>query len=318
MIVIQDREVRSLGLKPKDLIDSVRHCFVHKPECQLPPKISLHPKGDDFINTMPCLLPPETNRYGVKIVSRVKGRTPALKSDSMLYDVTTGELLAVIDCDYITTMRTGAVAALAVDTLKTNNVKKIALMGLGNTGRATMMCLSSLLPPPDGKYEVSLLKYKDQAEQFIEHFKNLDNFHFTIANDTKELFENADVIISCITQANGLFIDDVNVFKPGVLVVPVHTRGFQNCDTIFDKVVCDDIGHVKGFKYFNQFKNLTELGDILRGDKPGRQSEEERIIDYNIGLGLHDAYICSKVYDAVKAQPHENIELVHSTQKYII
>lgn len=318
MIVIQDREVRSLGLKPKDFIDSVRHCFVHKPECQLPPKISLHPKGDDFINTMPCLLPPETNRYGVKIVSRVKGRTPALKSDSMLYDVTTGELLAVIDCDYITTMRTGAVAALAVDTLKKNNVKKIALMGLGNTGRATMMCLSSLLPPPDGKYEVSLLKYKDQAEQFIEHFKNLDNFHFTIANDTKELFENADVIISCITQANGLFIDDVNVFKPGVLVVPVHTRGFQNCDTMFDKVVCDDIGHVKGFKYFNQFKNLTELGDILRGDKPGRQSEEERIIDYNIGLGLHDAYICSKVYDAVKAQPHENIELVHSTQKYII
>ena len=318
MIVIQDKEVRSLGLKPKDFIDSVRHCFVHKPECQLPPKISLHPKNDDFINTMPCLLPPETNRYGVKIVSRVKGRTPALKSDSMLYDVTTGELLAVIDCDYITTMRTGAVAALAVDTLKKNNVKKIALMGLGNTGRATMMCLSSLLPPPDGKYEVSLLKYKDQAEQFIEHFKNLDNFHFTIANDTKELFENADVIISCITQANGLFIDDVNVFKPGVLVVPVHTRGFQNCDTIFDKVVCDDIGHVNGFKYFNQFKNLTELGDILRGDKPGRQSEEERIIDYNIGLGLHDAYICSKVYDAVKAQPHENIELVHSTQKYII
>ena len=318
MIVIQDREVRSLGLKPKDFIDSVRHCFVHKPECQLPPKISLHPKGDDFINTMPCLLPPETNRYGVKIVSRVKGRTPALKSDSMLYDVTTGELLAVIDCDYITTMRTGAVAALAVDTLKKNNVKKIALMGLGNTGRATMMCLSSLLPPPDGKYEVRLLKYKVQAEQFIEQFKNLDNFHFTIANDTKELFENADVIISCITQANGLFIDDVNVFKPGVLVVPVHTRGFQNCDTIFDKVVCDDIGHVKGFKYFNQFKNLTELGDILRGDKPGRQSEEERIIDYNIGLGLHDAYICSKVYDAVKAQPHENIELVHSTQKYII
>lgn len=172
--------------------------------------------------------------------------------------------------------------------------------------------------PPDGKYEVSLLRYKDQAEQFIEHFNNLDNFHLTIANDAKELFEDADVIISCITQANGLFIDDVNVFKPGVLVVPVHTRGFQNCDTIFNKVVCDDIGHVKGFKYFNQFKNLTELGDILREDKPGRQSENERIIDYNIGLGLHDAYICSKVYDAVKAQSHENIELVRSSQKYII
>lgn len=104
---------------------------MHKPAYQLPPKISLHPKDDDFINTMPCLLPHEANCYGVKIVSRVKGRTPALKSDSMLYDVTTGELLAVIDCDYITTMRTGAVAALTVDTLKKSYVKKIALMGLG-------------------------------------------------------------------------------------------------------------------------------------------------------------------------------------------
>lgn len=151
MIVIQDKEVRSLGLKPKDFIDAVRHCFVHKHECQLPPKISLHPKGDDFINTMPCLLPPETNRFGVKIVSRAKGRTPALKSDSMLFDVKTGELLAVIDCDYITTMRTGAVAALAVNTLKKSNVRKIAMMGLGNTGRATMMCLSSILPPTHRK-----------------------------------------------------------------------------------------------------------------------------------------------------------------------
>lgn len=163
-----------------------------------------------------------------------------------------------------------------------------------------------------------MLRYKDQAKQFIEHFSNLNNFHFTIADSTEELFEKADVIISCITQANGLFINDVNVFKPGVLVVPVHTRGFQNCDTVFDKVVCDDVEHVKGFKYFNQFKNLTELGDILRGNKPGRQSEEERIIDYNIGLGLHDAYICSKVYDAVKSKPHKDIELIHSSLKYII
>ena len=113
---------------------------MHKPKYQLPPKISLHPKDDDFINTMPCLLPHEANRYGVKIVSRVKGRTSALKSDSMLYDVTTGELLAVIDCDYITTMRTGAVAALAVDTLKKSYVKKIALMGLGIAHEIAIMC----------------------------------------------------------------------------------------------------------------------------------------------------------------------------------
>lgn len=318
MIVIQDEEVRSLGLKPADFISAVRHCFVHKPECQLPPKMSVHPKNDDFITTMPCLLPTDTSRFGVKVVSRAKGRVPALKSDTFLYDVESGGLLAVVDSDYVTTMRTGAVAALAVETLKKSTVRKIALMGLGNTARATMMCLSSILPPPEDKYEVSLLRYKDQTDLFIEAFDSLNDFHFTIADNVTDLFGDADVIISCITQADGLIAGDVGIFKPGVLVVPVHTRGFQNCDPVFDKVVCDDVGHVRGFKHFNEFKNLAELGDILRGDMPGRTCDEERIVDYNIGLGLHDAYICSLVYDAVASRPHENIGLVHNSHKYII
>lgn len=315
MIVIQDKEIRELGFKPKDFIEFVRYCFIHKPECQLPPKISLHPKDDDFINTMPCLLPEETGRFGVKIVSRAKGRVPALKSDSFLYDVKSGELLAVVDSDYITTMRTGAVAALAVEILKKKDIKKVSILGLGNTGRATMMCLNEVLK---GNYEVQLLKYKDQAELFEEHFKDYGNVNFTIADNAEDLFRDADVIISCITQADGLLIDNPSIFKPGVLIVPVHTRGFQNCDAIFDKVVCDDIGHVKGFKYFSKFHKLAELGEILRGEKPGRTSEEERIVDYNIGLGLHDAYICSKVYDAVKSKANKEIVLNHASEKYII
>ncbi len=317
MIVIQNDEIRSLGLQPHDFIDCVRQCFIEKPLCQVPPKVSVHPNGIDFTTSMPCLLPPDTHRFSVKVVSRVKGRMPALRSDSMLYDVTTGELLAVIDSDYITTMRTGAVAALAVSTLKRKGAKTIALMGLGNTGRATMACLAAALEG-EGAYEVRLLRYKDQAERFAERFADLKHVHFTIMDSVGDLFDGADVILSCITQAEGLIIDDTSVFKPGVLVVPVHTRGFQNCDTTFDRVFCDDVGHVSGFRYFHEFPNLTELGEVLRGERPGRLNDEERIIDYNVGLGLHDAFLCSKIYDAVAGKPHEQIALVHPSDKYII
>lgn len=317
MIVIQNDEIRSLGLQPHDFIDCVRQCFIEKPLCQVPPKVSVHPNGIDFTTSMPCLLPPDTHRFSVKVVSRVKGRMPALRSDSMLYDVTTGELLAVIDSDYITTMRTGAVAALAVSTLKRKGTKTIALMGLGNTGRATMACLAAALEGEDA-YEVRLLRYKDQAERFAERFADLKHVHFTIMDSVGDLFDGADVILSCITQAEGLITDDTSVFKPGVLVVPVHTRGFQNCDTTFDRVFCDDVGHVSGFRYFHEFPNLTELGEVLRGEKPGRLNDEERIIDYNVGLGLHDAFLCSKIYDAVAGKPHEQIALVHPSDKYII
>ena len=294
MICIQDKDIRGLNLTPADFIDGVRYCFTHKPEAQLPAKISVHPQGLDFFTSMPCLLPPEIGRFNVKVVSRIDGRVPSLRSDSMLFDSKTGELLAVIDTDFITTMRTGAVASLAIQTFKKSDASTFAFVGLGNTARATMLCLGTLLQGT--KAEVKLLRYKNQAELFIERFKCFSNITFTIVDTIDELFRDSD--------------------KPGVLIVPVHTRGFQNCDTTFDKVFCDDVAHVSGFKYFSQFRSLTEIGEVLRGEKDGRTSDSERIISYNIGLGLHDAYFCNLVYDKIKGLPE--IAMIHDKEKYII
>lgn len=82
----------------------------------------------------PCLVfcPRRLVDIIVKVVSRIAGRTPSLKSDSMLFDTKTGKVLAIIDSDYITTMRTGAVAALAVKTFKRTEVKTISFIGLGH------------------------------------------------------------------------------------------------------------------------------------------------------------------------------------------
>ncbi len=90
-------------------------------------------------------------------------------------------------------------------------------------------------------------------------------------------------------------VKDVNLFKLGVLVVPVHTRGFQNCDTVFDKVFADDEGHVNGFKYFNQFKKFGELDAVLKGLMTGRDNDDERILSYNIGISIHDVYYAYKI-----------------------
>lgn len=314
MICIQDKDIRGLNLTPADFIDGVRYCFTHKPEAQLPAKISVHPQGLDFFTSMPCLLPPEIGRFNVKVVSRIDGRVPSLRSDSMLFDSKTGELLAVIDTDFITTMRTGAVASLAIHTFKKSDASTFAFVGLGNTARATMLCLGTLLQGT--KAEVKLLRYKNQAELFIERFKYFSNITFSIVDTIDALFSDSDVIVSCVTEERSIFHDDDKIFKPGVLIVPVHTRGFQNCDTTFDKVFCDDVAHVSGFKYFSQFRSLTEIGEVLRGEKDGRTSDSERIISYNIGLGLHDAYFCNLVYDKIKGLPE--IAMIHDKEKYII
>lgn len=312
MKIISQKQIRGLGISPSMCVEWIKESFSLKEKAQLPPKISLHPQGNDFFNTMPCLLPTPFNYFGVKEVHRIKGAIPALGSDLLLYNSLSGELLAMIDADWITTMRTGAVAVLAIQTFRKSNAQTYGFLGLGNTGRATMLCL--LDSEPNIMHHVILLRYKDQAESFIERFKKYPNVKFTICDKVKDLVVQSDVIISCITEAQGLICEDDNLFKLGCLVVPIHTRGFQNCDLFFDKVYADDTAHVCGFKYFNQFKYFAEIQDVLKGKVQGRKSDKERILSYNIGLGLHDVFYASKIYEMLKDDSCE-IEIVRETEK---
>lgn len=315
MKIISQEQIKSLNISPATCVEWIKESFSLKGTAQLPAKISLHPQGNDFFNTMPCLLPSPYNYYGVKVVHRIKGTIPALGSDLLLYNSQNGELLAMFDADWITTMRTGAVATLAIQTFRKSDATTYGLIGLGNTGRATILCL--LDSEPDVMHNVILLRYKEQAELLIERFKDYRNVSFTICNDVSDLIRQSDVVVSCITEAQELLCEDDTCYRKGCLVIPVHTRGFQNCDLIFDKVYADDTAHVCGFKYFHRFKQFGEIQDVISGKIKGRESDEERILSYNIGLGLHDMVYASKIYDILKDSSSE-VYIKRETEKFWI
>lgn len=295
MKIISNQQIVDLGISPHECVEWVRESFSMKYEAQLPTKISLHPQGTDFINTMPCLLPKRFNRFGVKIVSRIAGQKPSLHSDLLLYDSKSGELLTLMEADWITQMRTGAVAALAIETLQKRDALVYSFIGLGNTADATMACLQAILPE-EKQYTIRLKRYKDHADRFSAKWTKA-NYNFVIVETNEQLLENCDVLVSAVTEMPDLFCADDTKFPKGVLLVPIHTRGFQNCDLFFDHIFADDKGHVEGFKYFSHFKEFNELSEVLLGKVTGRDNDEQRIIAYNIGLGLHDVLFASNIYE---------------------
>lgn len=294
--IIQQSQIENLHISPTDCIQWVEEGFRMKDDVQLPAKLSVHPHDEDFITTMPCLLPEKegVRFFGVKIVSRVEGHVPALQSEIYLYDAKTGQLKAILDGDWITAMRTGAVAALSARMFQKAGVDTYSMIGLGNIARAVLLCLAA-----DNQHRsitVRLMQYKDQAESFAEYFSNLTNVRFEIVDDKKDFVSQADVVISCVTVAKELLFPDDSLFRMGVTVIPVHMRGFQNCDLFFDKVFGDDTGQIRQFRYFSQFKQYDEFHHVLLGQSPGRTSSKERILSYNYGLALHDIFFASKIY----------------------
>lgn len=306
--VIQQSQIDALQLNPATCVEWVKEAFLMKDDIQMPAKLSVHPQGEDFITSMPCLLPESQGRkyFGIKMVSRIDGQVPTLQSNIFLYDAKSGHLLAVVDGDWITAMRTGAVAALAAKTLQRKGNSTYSIMGLGNIGHAVGLCLAA--DNRDRQITFRLLRYKDQAERFVERLKDFDNVNFEIVNDKRIFAAEADVLISAVTVATELLFPDDSLFRKGVTVIPVHVRGFQNCDLFFDKVFGDDTGQVSGFKYFSQFRQYDEFHHVLQGKNPGRTNVEERILSYNYGIALHDIFFASRIYERIQTGDGFNLE----------
>lgn len=295
MKFITHQDILDLNITPEEAYSWAEYVINNKQKMTLPPKISIKPETQEgvFCNVMPCYL---EHYGGVKMVTRYPDRVPALDSQILLLDTKTGVTKAVMDANLITALRTGAVCVHSLLQFAVKDFSVIGMMGLGNVARAIMMVL--LCKVKDRKLTVKLLKYNDEHLLFAERFKDWDNIEFVFAEDARELVTDSDVVISAVTYADHNICED-EYFKPGVVVIPVHTLGFTNCDLFFDKVFADDYDHVKDFKYFDRFRSFSEVSDVVKGTKPGRESDKERILVYNIGIALHDIYFAGKIYDKI-------------------
>ena len=289
---ITEEQVRDIGITPQQCIEWVEHSFKSKPEADMPAKISVHPFADSFYTAMPCYHP-AIGRVGVKVISRVPGSNPSLKSKMMLFDARSADMLALVDTNWITAMRTGAVAALAAKTFTTDfESASFGIVGLGVIGRAVLQCLMAIGNP---RQKFWLFDYKDHVSRIMEEFPNT---MFNHTADKRELVRQTNVLLSCVTVMHEQFLPEVE-YPAGYLCIPVHVRGFQDCDTTFDRIFGDDTSHLREFKNFARFREFAEFSDVLLGHKEGRRNARERILCYNYGLGLHDLWFASKIYDII-------------------
>ena len=313
MKILDFETIRSMAPTPLQCYHWIEEGLKMKKDAYLPPKISMKPGMPGvFYNCMPSALP-KLGYAGVKIVNRYPNRNPSLDSQILLYDLSTGENVALLDGNWITTMRTGAVAAHSIHLFAKEGFNSIGFIGLGNTARATLKVLIELYP--NKKFQVLLKQYKDQHDLFIEAFQKYTNLCFQVYSSYEELIRKSEVIISAVT----VFEDDIcqdDWFQEGCLLVPIHTRGFTNCDLFFDKIFADDTGHVSGFKNFSKFRSFAEVADVINGISKGRENNKERILAYNIGISLHDIYFASKIYKMVEET--QNISLAPPKDKFWI
>ena len=296
-MIITDKQIKSLGVSADTKVEWVETCLRHKYEYDLPAKISIKKEnGELFYNTMPAVMEP-LGIAGVKCVNRYPNRVPALDSTILLYDYQNGKLKSILDGNEITAMRTGSVAVHSAELFARKDFSTVAMVGLGNI----MYHVAEIFFEryKEKKMTVRLYKFLNDAERFIEKFSSYKNVKFEVFESYDEMFKDADLIFSAVSYAEKDFCS-ASVYKKGVTIIPIHTRGFMECDLAFDKIFGDDTAHLHEFKYFNMYKSFAEVAAVMAGKADGRTNDDERILVYNIGLAIHDLFFAKKITEIIE------------------
>ena len=146
------------------------------------------------------------------------------------------------------------------------------------------------------------------SENFVAAFGGKLQLQFEICQSAQKVIEGADIIVTATGRL------DQPIFKEkwisaGALVLPVHHRGWEN-RTLHrvDKFITDDwqqlkLAHEKVGGFDGPLpQRHTELWEIITGQKPGRESEKERIIDFNYGLAIEDVAMANEIYHRAKVK----------------
>ena len=152
LLYLSHQDVEAVGLSVAEIIEGLGAAFREKGDgrVEMPPKPGIHPGSEDnFIHAMPASIP-ALESAGLKWVSGFPGNTqlglPYIAGLLILNDFDTGLPLAVMDCSWITAMRTGAATALAAKFLARPDSSTAGFLACGVQARANLEALKILYP----------------------------------------------------------------------------------------------------------------------------------------------------------------------------
>jgi ornithine cyclodeaminase/alanine dehydrogenase-like protein (mu-crystallin family) len=306
LLYLSRDEVAAVGPSMTEIVDALEQAFREKGAggVEMPPKPGIHPGGgDNFIHAMPAYIP-ALGAAGMKWVSGFPGNAerglPHITGLLVLNDVETGVPLAVMDCTWITAMRTGAATAVAARYLARPDSTVLGVLGCGVQGRTNLEALRVVLPIRrvlafDTRREVAERYAVEMAEEF-----GLD---VAAVATPREAVAGCDVVVT----AGPILREPHATIQPGWLergafASLVDFDSYWHPDAMREcaKFCTDDLPQLLHYCEVGYFRDIpdvyADLGELVTGAKPGRENVTERTMTCNLGIAMDDMAVAPLVY----------------------
>lgn len=319
MLYITESEIKD-KYTMKECLDDVIQGFKYEKagKVQVPNRIHLKHKVDKAHSLyMPSYI--EGLEYAsVKVTSlfppNVKKDIPMIQSVILLTETNTGKHLAMIDANYLTVMRTGAISGIASSYLSREDSETLAVIGCGAQSlgqiQATMevRSISNII-----LYNRTLEKAEQLKNKVLKIYPNWKG-NIELEKDPNIAVSKADIVVSSTSSDSPVYSGES--VKPGT-----HVNAVGSCEPTkqeYDekllqrsaKVVVDTMDGAKqeaGGLIIPDQKNewsmsdiFGELSEIIAGEKQGRTTNEEITLLDSVGIGFLDTVCAVSIYNKFK------------------
>jgi alanine dehydrogenase len=325
MALILTRQDVMAVLNMKDCIKVVEQAFLesNKGNAVLPLRTAI--TLDDGISLyMPAYLK-EMGALACKVVTVFKDNPkkqnlPVTIGKVLLQNPESGEVICIMDGGYLTAVRTGAVSGVATKYLAHDNKTQVA--GIFGAGAQAQMQLVAMCVVREISKAIVYDISDEAVNKYIDRLRTKLDIEFVRAKNVDEVLQS-DII--CTATSSTIPIFDGTKIKTGKHIngIGSHTPNARELDTAIikrskfigdskeaclkeagDFIIPLNDGDIDESHFY------AELGEIVAGDKPGREFKNEITIFKSNGLAIQDAATAKLVYDkAVEARIGQKIDL---------
>jgi ornithine cyclodeaminase/alanine dehydrogenase len=305
LLYLSQSDVAAASLNMSEIISALESMFREKGEgrVEMPPKIGIHPAPDAFIHAMPASIPAQ-KAAGIKWVggypTNSKRELPYISGLIVLNDFETGIPIALMDATWITAKRTGAATALSAKYLARPDPATVGILGCGVQGRSNLEALKIQFPI---KKVYAYDTHADRSARYAEEMSAQLGIEAASVPEPMQAIVNSDIVVTAgpILRKPHATIQR-GWLQKGAFASLVDFDSYWHPDALHesDKFCTDDVPQLHHYRDIGYFQNIppihADLGELVTGRRPGRQSSSERTMACNLGLALDDMATAPLIY----------------------
>jgi len=298
-------------LDMREVIDAMKTAFTQlsSGDAVVPDRLSVATeKGVSLF--MPGYLP-EGEHLAAKIVSVFTGNRdrglPVINAVVLVLDSETGLPLALMDGTHLTALRTGAASGLATEVLALDDASVLAVFGAGPQARTQIEAVRTVRPIAEVRiFSLSISESEALAGE-------VEGVAVTVADDPGRAVTGAHVIVTATDSRHPVFPGDlvetgthvnaVGAFTPDMRELDAKLVGRARVFVDSRSTVMAEAGDlVQAIKEgaFSLDRIHAELGEVVSGRRPGRQSRDEVTLFKSVGSAAQDVAAAGRILAAAQ------------------